>query len=86
MKTLFVNSIYSYQIHSTFKTNRHVISTYPTARLGFSQSLAFGKATLTSSISTAVHESSRTDHLSFINSAVGQCGSIYYSYERDGEN
>lgn len=43
--TLFVHLSYSY---SKFETKREVITVYPTARLGISQLLAFGKATWTS--------------------------------------
>jgi len=50
IKTLFEHLSYSYPIHSYSKleTKREVITVYPTARLGISQLLAFGKATWTS--------------------------------------
>lgn len=89
MKTLFVHLSYSYQIHSysKFETKRDVITVYPTARLGISQLLAFGKATWTSAkLSLAYPLLLRTDHLSLINSAVGQLSSIYYFYERSSED
>lgn len=89
MKTLFALLRYSYQIHSysKFETKREVITMHPTARLGISQLLAFGKATdfckTIISISTAAHEGIRTDHLSLINSAAGHCRSIYFFFMKE---